>query len=85
MTKDLFFDILFYGCLIPMLIVSVFQLVKISRLVKNGQRLHSSYMRDWMIACLPFISLFGALAIVIIIIDNSLASLDKFLRKNYGM
>ena len=33
MTKDLFFDILFYGCLIPMLIVSVFQLVKISRLV----------------------------------------------------
>ena len=85
MTKDLFFDILFYGCLIPMLIVSVFQLVKISHLVKNGQRLHSSYMRDWMIACIPFISLFGALAIVIIIIENSLASLDKFLRKNYGM
>ena len=85
MTKDLFFDILFYGCLIPMLIVSVFQLVKISRLVKNGQRLHSSYMRDWMIACLPFISLFCVMAIIIMVIDSAISSLDKFLRKNYGI
>ena len=85
MTKDLYFDIITYGCLLPMLIVLVFHFVKITRLVKNGQRLHSSYMKDCFIACLPIISLFCVMAIIIMVIDSALSSLDKFLRKNYGI
>lgn len=68
--EDLYPYLFYYGCLLPMLIVSVYRLVILRKQLKQGQRIHSSYMKDWLIALLPGISLMVSMVIILIVLDE---------------
>ena len=68
--EDLYPYIFYYGCLLPMLIVSVYRLMTLRKLAKQGQRIQSSYMKDWLIAILPIISLIVSMVIILIVLDE---------------
>lgn len=53
-----------------MLIVSVYRLVTLRKLVKQGQCIHSFYMKDWLIDILPIISLVVSMVIILIVLDE---------------
>lgn len=68
--EDFYPYIFYYGCLLPMLIVSVYRLVMLRKLVKQGQCIHSFYMKDWLIDILPIISLVVSMVIILIVLDE---------------